>query len=164
MTSGKPVTGPRRPDNCGECGTSFPWVGVPVKGKSDDIWDRLHPKVVKVARKRYEDGHFADAVEASLKLLNQTVKKIVIDRTGQEYDGAPLMRNAFSPKNPIIILGDLGSESGRNIQQGYMEIFAGAMTGIRNPKAHEVMTIDDKRAIHHLFLTSLLFSKLDESQ
>jgi hypothetical protein len=45
---------------------------------------------------------------------------------------------------------------------GYMDIFAGAMTGIRNPKAHENMTITKNRAIHHLFLASLLFNRLDE--
>jgi hypothetical protein len=54
------------------------------------------------------------------------------------------------------------SESGRNIQQGYMDIFAGAMTGIRNPKAHGNIQIDSKQAIHLLFLASLLLHKLDK--
>jgi len=43
-----------------------------------------------------------------------------------------------------------------------MQIFAGAMTGIRNPKAHANIVIDRNRAIHLLFLASLLFFKLDE--
>jgi len=41
-------------------------------------------------------------------------------------------------------------------------IARGAMTGIRNPKAHENITIDSRRAIHFLFLASLLMFKIDE--
>jgi uncharacterized protein (TIGR02391 family) len=127
-----------------------------------DFWDLLHPSVVGVARKRFENGHFADAVESALKALNSTVKKIYLKRTGEELDGVRLMRKAFAHEKPVIVLDDLSFETGRNIQQGYMDLFAGAMSGIRNPKAHDNIDIDEKRAIHHLFVASLLFYKLDE--
>jgi len=162
FTSGEPVDFPSRPDFCRQCGTRFPWYDETLKIAPDDFWARLHPSVAGVARKRFEDGHLADAVEAVLKALNQAVKQIVKQRTGQEYDGATLMRHAFSPKNPVIVLDDLSADSGRDAQQGYMDIFAGTMTGIRNPKAHDIVTIDEARAIHHLYLASLLFYKLDE--
>ena len=42
-----------------------------------------------------------------------------------------------------------------------MEIFAGAMTGIRNPKAHMNIEIGRERAIHFLFLASLLMDTYD---
>ncbi len=45
-----------------------------------------------------------------------------------------------------------------------MEIFAGTITGIRNPKAHDNIVIDEKRAIHLLYLASLLMYKLDEAK
>jgi len=117
---------------------------------------------VEVAKPRYDSGHYADAVEAALKELNATVKQIYFEKMREEKDGADLMHSAFSPKKPIIILGDQRTETGRSMQQGYMEIFAGAIAGIRNPKAHDNIAIDEKRAIHHLFVASLLFSKLDE--
>jgi uncharacterized protein (TIGR02391 family) len=72
------------------------------------------------------------------------------------------MNRAFSPNAPIVRLADLSTEDGRNIQKGYMQIFAGAMTGIRNPKAHSNVTIDANRAIHHLHLASLLHHVFDE--
>jgi uncharacterized protein (TIGR02391 family) len=71
------------------------------------------------------------------------------------------MKTAFSVNNPVIEIDYINTETGRNIQQGYMEIFAGSMTGIRNPKAHAVITIDRERAIHFLFLASLLMDTLD---
>ena len=67
-----------------------------------------------------------------------------------------------SLEDPIIVLGDLSTETGKNIQEGYMHIFAGAMMGIRNPKAHHNIEIDAKRAIHFLSLASLLMYKIDE--
>ena len=72
------------------------------------------------------------------------------------------MHTAFSPNSPIIVLDDLSTSTGKDIQQGYMELYAGAMSGIRNPKAHGNILIDEKRAIHLLFVASLLFYKLDE--
>ncbi|MBI5642543.1 MAG: hypothetical protein HY954_03600 [Deltaproteobacteria bacterium] len=35
------------------------------------------------------------------------------------------------------------------------------MTGIRNPKAHNNIDIDENRAVHFIFLASLLMDKLD---
>jgi uncharacterized protein (TIGR02391 family) len=128
------------------------------------LWDLIHPEITKVARTRFESHHHADAVEAAFKELNSVVKTKVTTATGRELDGASLMTTAFSAQNPIIELDDRSTVSGRDIQQGYMQIFAGAMTGVRNPKAHGNINIDENRAIHLLFLASLLMYKLDESR
>jgi len=130
--------------------------------QSPDFWPHLHPDVALYSKQKFDDGHFADAVETAFKHLNVKVKDLVKAKSGKELDGASLMKTALSPNAPIISLADLSTESGRNIQQGYMEIFAGSMTGIRNPKAHGLITIDAKRAMHHLFLASLLLQVLDE--
>lgn len=164
LTNGQPVSFPQRPDYCPECGNAFPWTaeGEEENVASFDFWDMLHPSVTGVARQRFDSGHYADAVESALKALNVQVKKLYKTKTGDELDGVPLMRKAFAHTSPIIQLGDLTEQTGRNIQQGYMDLFAGAIAGIRNPKAHDNIVIDEVRAIHHLFVTSLLFYKLDE--
>lgn len=136
---------------------------MPMAGDAGTMWDLIHPSISKVARTRFETEHFADAVEAALKEVNVIVKQRVHAMTGKELDGAGLMTTAFSVQNPVIELDDLSTVSGRDIQQGYMQIFAGAMTGIRNPKAHGNILIDEARAIHFLFLASLLMAKLDEA-
>jgi uncharacterized protein (TIGR02391 family) len=134
----------------------------PEEASLKQIWSLLHPKICEVSRSRIESRHFADAAEAAMKEVNTTVKSIVKQKTGEEYDGADLMYKALSPARPIIFLDDMSTETGRNIQQGYMQMFAGAMTGIRNPKAHENIDIDERRAIHFLFLASLLMFKIDQ--
>jgi uncharacterized protein (TIGR02391 family) len=126
-------------------------------------WSVIHPEVVNVSEKRFASSHFADSVEAALKAVNERVKKIVLEKTGNEYDGSDLMERAFSIRKPILLLGDLSTATGRSMQIGYMQIFAGSMTGIRNPKAHANIEIDATRAMHFLFLASLLMAKLDEA-
>jgi uncharacterized protein (TIGR02391 family) len=124
-------------------------------------WSLLHSKVQAVAAERFNAGHYADSVEAALKALNNEVRAIARGRGAPEMDGAQLMHTAFSPKSPIIVLADLSTQSGRDMQQGYMEMFAGAMSAIRNPKAHDNVVISSERAIHLLFVVSTLWHTLE---
>lgn len=129
--------------------------------KISSIWDTIHPQIISVAKNRFDDGYYADAVESAFKEINAKVKKIYKERTFIEKDGNKLMTAAFSVQNPIIKLGDVSTETGRNIQQGYMEMFSGAMIGIRNPKAHNNQTITQADAVRKLHLASMLMYKLD---
>jgi len=128
-----------------------------------EFWGMIREEIIRVAKNKFEDEYYADAVESAFKEINKQVKEIVKNKTGEELDGARLMHRAFSEQNPIIVLDDLSSETGKNIQKGYMQIFAGAITGIRNPKAHENITISKERAVHFIFLASLLMYKLGEA-
>jgi len=107
-----------------------------VRTNSNPNWyDSLitEQALVRATQKLFSDGHYGMAVEEAYKCLNNMVKK----RSGLSADGASLMNSAFSAKSPILKLGNLTSQSDRDQQEGYMQIFAGCMTGIRNPRAHE---------------------------
>lgn len=141
-----------------------PGLVAEVPSSSDNntlTWQILHPKVVSLAKPRFENGLYADAVESVMKELNGIVRDLHHSLSGQELDGVNLMRNAFSLTGTIK-LNEIETLSGRDTQVGYRDIFAGAMAGIRNPKAHDNVLISRERAIHHLFVASLLFFKLDE--
>ncbi len=126
-----------------------------------DVWALIHPQIAEVSKKRMNDGYYADAVEAACKMVNSIVRERVLEQTGDELDGAGLMRKAFSPANPIIRIADVDHKSGHDTQQGYMDIFAGMMTGIRNPKAHDNENISKEDALRKLILASLLLFKID---
>jgi uncharacterized protein (TIGR02391 family) len=123
----------------------------------------LHRKVLEVSMRRLKSGHFADAVEAAFKDIEKRVKVVHKEGTGEELTGKGLMFAAFSGEEPSIKLADLSDRIGRDIQEGYMHIFAGAMQGVRNPKAHDDIVLDPKRAVFQLYLASLLMDKLDEA-
>lgn len=128
----------------------------------ESFWSSLHPRVRALAKSRYDAEHYADAVQTVLKELNNNIKTHSKEYTEKERDGSNLMNTVFSVKKPIIHLADISTETGRSIQQGYMQIFSGTMTGIRNPTAHENLQIDKNRTIHYLYLASLLFFIFDE--
>lgn len=129
---------------------------------NEAYWRLIHPRIRHLAQPRFEGGFHGDAVECSFKEVNDVVKQYVKGRTGKEQDGSGLMTFAFSPTNPVILLDALDTETGRSIQQGYMQIFAGSMTGIRNPKAHGNLHPDASKALHLICLASLLMTKFDE--
>ena len=131
--------------------------------KNDPVFKLLHIEISTVSKKQFEDGYYAESVFTAFKYVNNKVKKKYKSIHGEELDGKNLMMNAFSDRNPVFEMGDLSTETGKNMQEGYRFIFAGAMQAIRNPKAHELIQIDKIRAIHFLFLASLQLHKLDES-
>ena len=115
-----------------------------------------------VSRQLFRDGHYAQAVTQSLICLNNAVKE---KSELPDEDGANLMRKAFSVNSPVLRINDNGTTSEKDEQRGYMEIFAGVMTGIRNPRAHEHELVDDPdRALELLSLANHLFRKLDEAK
>ncbi|ADZ09772.1 Conserved hypothetical protein CHP02391 [Methanobacterium lacus] len=131
-----------------------------------DFWDLIHENIVKVSKSRFNNEHYADAVESAFKEVNIRVKRIVENKIGQELDGKHLMDTAFSfsnTSNPTIILDDLSKKTGKNIQRGYKQLFSGSMQAIRNPKAHENIEINKNEAIHFIFLASSLMFKLDNA-
>jgi uncharacterized protein (TIGR02391 family) len=130
---------------------------------SDLDWSIIHAEILKVSKSRFESRHYADAAEAAFKQVNKRVKEIVWKRLGKEYDGAELMRLAFSSDKPVLSFADLSTATGRNMQIGYQQIFSGSMIGIRNPNAHSNMEIDAVRSIYFIVLASLLMSLVDEA-
>lgn len=131
-----------------------------VDKENDVLWEIMHPEIIRVAQQRFNAGFYADAVEAALKEINLQVKTKCKDRH-QNKDGKGLMTIAFSANNPVLKFEPSSSYSDFDIQEGYMHMFAGAMQGIRNPKANENDIIDRNDAIRKLAFASMLMYKLD---
>jgi uncharacterized protein (TIGR02391 family) len=117
----------------------------------------LHPEIGEAANKLYLDGHYANAIEAAVKALNNLVRL----RSGKELNGDNLMTTVFSPNNPILRFNDLEDQSDRDEQKGFMLMFAGAVAGLRNPRAHKLIKDDPERALEFIAFVSLLAKLLD---
>lgn len=131
--------------------------------KNDPLLKLLHPKILMVSQEEFEDGYYANSVFSAFKQINNTVKAHYKTTHKEELDGRNLMMRAMADASPSIAFGDLTTETGRNMQEGYRFIFAGSIQAIRNPKAHDMIKIDKVRALHFLFLASLQMYKLDEA-
>ena len=136
---------------------------TPVIADSASDFDKFvkHPALVQSSRSLFMDGHYARSVEEAFKCVNNLVK----ERAGRfDLDGDKLMREVFSAKKPQLKLNDQKSMSKVDEQRGYMELFAGAMTGIRNPRAHEHRLQDNpKSALEMLVLANHLADKVEIS-
>ena len=95
----------------------------------------LHKEIANAASDLYRNRHYANAVEDSVKALNGLVRL----RSGLELDGSALMHKVFSQNAPILRFNDLADPSDRDEQQGFMMLFAGAVAGLRNPRAHKLI-------------------------
>ncbi|MGI6296935.1 MAG: TIGR02391 family protein [Armatimonadota bacterium] len=103
-----------------------------------ELFDQMvtEPELVECCRQLFIDGYYAHAVLEAFKCLNNFIK----DKTKSDGDGSLLMQSVFDEKKPklkINGLSNLSKQSQQAEQRGYMQIFAGCMAGIRNPRAHE---------------------------
>jgi hypothetical protein len=72
--------------------------------KRPGVWDLIHPKIVAVSRKLFEDGHYANAAEDAFVEINDRVKKLFlkVNPTAPKVpDGHTVMNMVFSDNNPL---------------------------------------------------------------
>lgn len=132
-------------------------AGVGVPTGFDDL---LHPAIRAATIKHFQNGDYRnaslDAVVALFYLLRA--------KTCLDMDGDALCNQAFSPHAPILVLSDLETESGKNDQRGFMDMFKGFYRGVRNPKAHSLLhKLDATKSAQHLVLASMLACRVDEA-
>ncbi len=133
--------------------------------ESNDKWSLIHQKIVDVSKQLYLDGHYSNASCDAFIEVNDRVKKIFhLLRSNEKVpDGDSAMKMVFSANSPIVEFCDRSTDSGQNTQKGYMEMLSGAMSALRNPKAHANITITADDAMRRLMFASLLMYKIDEA-
>ena len=137
-----------------------------IPSETADKWSIIHPEIVRVARSLFETKHYGKAAESGFIELNDKIKKNYKVKSGKEKDGDSLFREVFSANHaqPHYQFDDISTESGRNVQQGYMEIFAGAWKGIRNPNTHANLEVHPDEAWEIIVLASHLMRMWDKCQ
>jgi len=120
---------------------------------------QLHPRIVEVSRSLFRSGHYSQAIFEAFKCVGICVK----GKSALQDDGQTLMAKAFNEHTPVIKLNELKTPSEIDEQMGFKLVFMGAMTGIRNPKAHDIVTQKDPyKTLEYLALASLLARRVDE--
>ena len=131
----------------------------------EDWWSFIHPDIKRVSKKLYVDGSYANAACDAFIEVNDRVKRLFRKKRPDERvpDGDAAMKTVFSMNSPLIEFCDRTTESGANTQKGFMEMLAGAMSALRNPKAHANFEIEKDDAMRRLMFASLLMYKIDEA-
>ena len=123
--------------------------------------NHLHTGILEASADLYADGHYASAIFEAFKAVEERVRGL----TDLELIGVNLMNHAFAGDPPQLTLNALDGHVARDEQRGFHQIFAGAMQGIRNEKAHTVVDQHDPaRTLDYLGLASLLMRRLDDAE
>ena len=124
---------------------------------------QFHPKVVKASRSLFETGHYSQAIFEAFKAVNNFVKEksgLTPNEIRGMTDGR-LMGKVFAVNNPVIKINELISDTDRSEQEGFKFLFMGATLGIRNPKAHDFIEMEDPyKTLEYLAFASLLLKKI----
>ena len=113
-------------------------------------------EIVSVSRDLFASGHYSLAVQEAYKAID----KFIGEKAKLNMSGKALMNTAFSPKKPILIWNDRQTVSEQDEQEGYHQLYAGAMQGIRNPVVHEFDWVEDQEtALELLTLAQHLLHK-----
>lgn len=121
----------------------------------------LHPKISLVADALFQDGHYSNAIMDSVKALNSLVQ---LNSGVDDKDGVALMQFVFSQKSPVLQFNDLVTDSDKDEQKGFMMMFSGAVSGLRNPRAHSFVKDDPERSLEFIAFVSLLAKLCDEAK
>src|SRR6185295_5236883 len=118
----------------------------------------IHSRIQGVAKKLFDDGHYAQATFEAYKLLDKEVQAL----SKLAETGVKLMMRAFSEQVPLVKLTSLSNISERDEQEGYKFVFSGSVLAIRNPRGHEYGLSDTPtECLDHLSLASLLWRRLE---
>jgi uncharacterized protein (TIGR02391 family) len=120
----------------------------------------IHPKLPKIVRDLFDNGHYAQATFEAYKFLDKEIQRY--SKTTES--GFKLMMSAFAAESPLIQLTALSTLSEKDEQKGFQFIFAGSVLAIRNPRGHEFGIVDSPdKCLDHLSLASLLLRRLEEA-
>lgn len=131
-------------------------------------WRHLHEKVRDRIATYYENSQFAEAADQGTRVYAELLREL----SGKQKDGTDLA-SLFStgkrqtPSNPDILVADVNTESGWNIQEGQGYLTRGVMAGFRNPMSHQPFdklvpgTFTQLDCLNILSLISYLTTRLD---
>lgn len=139
------------------------------KIKAKELYNQIitHPLIRQASESHFKNEKYRSAVLDAMVQFEQMVKnkaKNPKNDRGDELSGASLMRHVFNYTHPILSWSNTDCQTGKDELEGYMHIMAGAMIGIRNPKAHAIFEINPIRAVKLLTLATLLAELVDASK
>jgi len=121
----------------------------------------LNTVIERASGQLFRDGYYANAIEDSVKALNAFVR---LNSGVEDKDGVSLMEYVFNPSHPILKFNDLVDSFDKDEQRGFMMMLCGAVTGLRNPRAHKIIIDNPEMALEFIAYISMLASLVDKAK
>lgn len=121
-----------------------------------------HSEVFKYCRSELLEENYFHAVLEAVKGIAERIRQL----SSLGTDGAELVNQVFSTKNPILAFNSLQTETEVSEQKGIANLLIGVFGAIRNPTAHApkvVWAMPEQDAIDVFSLLSYVHRKLDNA-
>lgn len=129
-------------------------------------WRYLDVNLKERVKSYYENSQFGEAADQGIKIYCERIRKL----TELLMDGTELTGKVFGGNPPVLMVADVATETGRNMQLGQEALSRGLISGFRNPISHgpidsmvpEVFTELD--CLNILSLTSYLMGRVEKAK
>lgn len=126
--------------------------------------DALHPVVWDSASKRWDAGHYSDAVQRAATFLNANIQDMTRRR---DVSDSELMREVFSLSPPsrgkprLWWPGPDNDLDVKTMRVGILSMAQGVFSAIRNPATHSTQDLERQEALEQLATLSILARWID---
>lgn len=128
------------------------------------FWTSIHPRISKISKELFCDGHFASAAEKAMKELETRLRELF--QKLKPGAGIPSkigdVIGALLSDNGIFDFYDTSTTSGKDYRRGVKSLFEGAFAAYRNPAAHANLPCTKREAVEQIVLASQLMYILDK--
>ena len=130
------------------------------------VWTMIHPRIVKIAKEEYLDGHYASAANRSFVEVETRLRELFkelkpgVDVPAKVGD----LIGALLTQNGAYHFSDTSTQSGEDYRSGIQFLFIGDFKAYRNPSSHENINISREDAFDQIVLASQLMKVLDNNK
>lgn len=130
------------------------------------FWSAIHPRIAKVSRELYTDGHCSTAAEKAVKEVESRLREKFSELKPSAAVPSKIgdVIGALMSENGAFKFCDTTTTSGRDYRRGIQSLFEGIMAAYRNPAAHANLQYEKREAMEQIMLASQLMYVLDKPQ
>ena len=128
------------------------------------FWNNIHPRISRVSKQLYADGHFSASAEKAVKevetRLRELFRKLKPTATVPSKIGDII--GALLSENGAYHFVDTSTTSGKDYRRGIQSLVEGMFAAYRNPSAHENIEYSRIEAEEQIMLASQLMYVLQK--
>lgn len=127
------------------------------------FWNYIHPRICKVSRSLYADGHFSSAAKNAMIEVETRLRELFRELKPNATEPPKIgeIIGALLTENGVYHFVDTATTSGKDYRRGIQAMFEGAFAAYRNPALHKNLNSSQQRTIEQIVLASQLMYVLD---
>lgn len=130
------------------------------------FWNNIHPRICRISRQLYADGHFSVSAEKAVKEVETRLRELFLELKPTATLPSKIgdVIGALLSENGAYQFVDTSTTSGKDYRRGIQSLFEGMFAAYRNPSAHENIEYSRREAEEQIMLASQLMYVLCKTE